>query len=199
MNNTSRTSVTPQVDKPKLIAVTPYYKKLHASIPSHSVPQPRESNVMKHNNVIVPGMFKIDPSQTSKVNLVPNNQSSASIRKNPITNSQRHVTFIENVSSNTVKASSTMLVHTSRTRRPHPKGNKRNARVPSASKSSEVQKNVTVEDHRRILLLSKNRKTMSSECNNIKLAIRMINLKLFVVLISNVWFLLIMMRVCSLL
>nr|GEU48317.1 hypothetical protein [Tanacetum cinerariifolium] len=64
------------------------------------------------------------------------------------------------------------LVHTTRTRRPQPKGNTRNARVPSASKSSEVKKNVIVEDHRRTLLLSKNQKTMSSECNNIKLAIQ---------------------------
>nr|GEV40299.1 retrovirus-related Pol polyprotein from transposon TNT 1-94 [Tanacetum cinerariifolium] len=66
----------------------------------------------------------------------------------------------------------TRLVHTARTRRPQPKGNTRNARVPSTSKSIEVKKNVTVEDHRRILLLSKNQKTMSSECNNIKLAIQ---------------------------
>nr|GFC73790.1 hypothetical protein [Tanacetum cinerariifolium] len=41
MNNTSRTSVTPHVDKPKLSVVTPHSKKLHASIPSHSVPQPK--------------------------------------------------------------------------------------------------------------------------------------------------------------
>nr|GEU75310.1 hypothetical protein [Tanacetum cinerariifolium] len=41
MNNTSRTSVTPHVDKPKLSAVTPHSKKLYASIPSHFVPQPR--------------------------------------------------------------------------------------------------------------------------------------------------------------
>nr|GEW27232.1 hypothetical protein [Tanacetum cinerariifolium] len=164
-------SVTPQVDKPKLIFVTPCSKKLHASIPSHSVPQPREFNVVKHRNVIAPGMFKIDPSQTSRVDLVPNKQSSESFKTNPITNSQRHVTSKENVSSDTVNASSTGLVHNARTRRPQPKGNSRNARVPSASKSSEVKENVTVEDHRRILLLSKNQKTMSSECNNIKLAI----------------------------
>nr|GFA36551.1 hypothetical protein [Tanacetum cinerariifolium] len=56
------------------------------------------------------------------------------------------------------------LVHTVRTRRPHPKGNLRNARVSSVSKSSEVKKNVTVEDHRRMLLVSKNQKTMSYEC-----------------------------------
>nr|GEV16240.1 hypothetical protein [Tanacetum cinerariifolium] len=172
MNNTSGTSVTPHVNKPKLIVVTPHSKKLHASIPSHFIPQPREFNVVKHRNVIAPGMFKIDPSQTSRVDLVPNNQSSESIRTNPITNFQRHVTFKENVSSDTVNASSTGLVHTAKTKRPQPKGNSRNVRVPSASKSSEVKKNVTVKDHRRILLLFKNQKTMSSECNNIKLAIR---------------------------
>nr|GEZ03620.1 hypothetical protein [Tanacetum cinerariifolium] len=172
MNNTSWTSVTPHVDKHKLIDVTPYSKKLHASILSHYVPQPRKFNVMKHRNVIAPGMFKIDPTQTSRVDLVPNNQSSASIKTNPITNFQRHVTFKENVSSDTVNASYIRLVHTARTRRPQPKGNSRNAMVPSASKSSEVKKNVTVEDHRKILLLPKNQKTMSSECNNIKLAIQ---------------------------
>nr|GFA65096.1 hypothetical protein [Tanacetum cinerariifolium] len=64
------------------------------------------------------------------------------------------------------------LVDTTRTRRPQSKGNIRNAKVPSASKSSEAKKIVTVEDHRRILSLSKNQKTMSSERNNIKLAIR---------------------------
>nr|GEX01444.1 retrovirus-related Pol polyprotein from transposon TNT 1-94 [Tanacetum cinerariifolium] len=106
MNNTSGTSVTPHVDKPKLNAVTPHSKKLHASTPSNFIPQPREFNVVKHRNVIAPGMFKINPSQTSRVDLVPNKQSSASIRTNLITNSQRHVTFKENVSSDTVIASS---------------------------------------------------------------------------------------------
>nr|GEW39391.1 hypothetical protein [Tanacetum cinerariifolium] len=150
MNNTSGTSVTPHVDKPKLSAVTPHSKKLHASIPSHSVPQP----------------------ENSMVDLVPNKQYSAGIRTNLITNSQRHIIVKENVSSNTVTVSSTGLVHIARTRRPQPKGNTRNDRVPSASKSSKVKKSVTIEDHRRTLLLSKNQKTMSSECNIIKLAIR---------------------------
>nr|GEY04379.1 retrovirus-related Pol polyprotein from transposon TNT 1-94 [Tanacetum cinerariifolium] len=112
VKNTSGTSMTPHVVKPKLSVVTLLSKKLHASIPSHSVPQPREFNVVKHRNVIAPGM------------------------------------------------------------RPQPKGNTRDARVPSASKSSEVKKIVTVEDHRRTLLLYKNKKTMSSECINIKFAIR---------------------------
>nr|GEX67597.1 hypothetical protein [Tanacetum cinerariifolium] len=178
MNNTSGTSVTPHVDKPKIIDVTHHSKKLHALIPSHSVPQPIEFNVVKHRNVITSVMFKIDPSQTSRVDLVPNNQSSVSIKTNPITNFQHHVTFKENMSSNTVNASFTGLVHIARTRRPQPKGNSRNARVPSASKSSEVKKNITVKHHCWTLLLSKNQKTMSSECNNIKLAIRNNNSKI---------------------
>nr|GEU45129.1 retrovirus-related Pol polyprotein from transposon TNT 1-94 [Tanacetum cinerariifolium] len=170
MNTTSGKSVTPHVDKPKLSVVNPHSKKLHASTSSHSVPQPREFNVVKHRNVISFEMFKINSSQTSKVDLVPNKKSSASIRTNPITNSQRHVTFKENVSSDTATASSTGLVHTAKTRRLHPKGNTRNDRVYFASKSSEVKKNVTVEDHRRTLLLFENQKTMSFECDNIKLA-----------------------------
>nr|GEX40985.1 putative nucleotidyltransferase, ribonuclease H [Tanacetum cinerariifolium] len=172
MKNTLGTSVNPHVDKPKLSVVTPLSKKLHASISSHSAPQPKEFNVVKHRNMIAPRMVKINPSQMPKVDLVPNKQPSASITTNPITNSQRHVMIKEIVISDTVTASFTRLVHTARTRRPHPKGKTRNARVPSACKSSEVKKNVTVEDHRRTLLLSKNQITMSSECNNIKLAIR---------------------------
>nr|GEW04626.1 retrovirus-related Pol polyprotein from transposon TNT 1-94 [Tanacetum cinerariifolium] len=74
------------------------------------------------------------------------------------------------------------LVHTARTKRPQPKGNTRNARVPYASKSSEAKTNVTVEDHRRILLLSKNRKTMSSKRNNIKLSIQNDKSELYVFL-----------------
>nr|GFA30425.1 hypothetical protein [Tanacetum cinerariifolium] len=133
----------------------------------------KEYAVLWNNwNMISPGMFKINPSQTPRVDLVPNKQSSVSIRTSSITNSQRHVIVKENVSSNMATASSTGLVHIARTRRPQPKGNTRNDKVPSASKSSEVKKIVTVEDHRRTLLLSMNRETMSSECNNIKLVIQ---------------------------
>nr|GEU35229.1 copia protein [Tanacetum cinerariifolium] len=50
IKNTLGISVTPHVDKPKLSDVTPHSKKLHASTPSHSIPQPREFNVVKHRN-----------------------------------------------------------------------------------------------------------------------------------------------------
>nr|GFB26688.1 hypothetical protein [Tanacetum cinerariifolium] len=88
VKNTSGTSVTPHVFRS---VVTPHSKKLHASTQSHFVPQPKEFNVMKHRYVIAPGMFKINPSQMPRVDLKPNKQSSASIRTNLITNSQRHV------------------------------------------------------------------------------------------------------------
>nr|GEZ42057.1 hypothetical protein [Tanacetum cinerariifolium] len=105
----------------------------------------------------------------------------------------------ENVSSNTVTASFTGLVHTSRTRGPQPKGNTRNARVPYVSKSSEVKKNVTVEEHRRTLLLPRIRKPSHLNVITLSLLSGMINMKLSVVLESNVWLLLIMIRVCFLL
>nr|GEU30669.1 hypothetical protein [Tanacetum cinerariifolium] len=75
MKNTLGTSVPPHVDKPRLSDVTPLSKKLHASMSSHSVPQPREFNVVKHRNVIATGMFKINQSQMLRVDLVPNKQS----------------------------------------------------------------------------------------------------------------------------
>ncbi|GKB97288.1 retrovirus-related pol polyprotein from transposon TNT 1-94 [Tanacetum coccineum] len=63
--------------------------------------------------------------------------------------------------------------NTAKTRRPQPRSNTKNDRVPSASKSRCIKnKEVEVEEHHRNLMLSKNKKHMSSECNNIKLAIR---------------------------
>ncbi|GJR78636.1 retrovirus-related pol polyprotein from transposon TNT 1-94 [Tanacetum coccineum] len=82
----------------------------------------KESNVVKNDNVIAPGMFRIDHRKTVREDkFVPINKNRASIRTNPITVSQPHV---------------------------------------------------EVEEHHRNVLLSKNKKHMSSECNNVKLAIR---------------------------
>nr|GEU38335.1 RNA-directed DNA polymerase, eukaryota [Tanacetum cinerariifolium] len=61
---------------------------------------------------------------------------------------------------------------TAKTRRPHPRSNTKNDRVRSTSKSSCIKnKEVELEEHPRNLLLSKNKKHMSSECNKVKLAI----------------------------
>nr|GEV19582.1 hypothetical protein [Tanacetum cinerariifolium] len=64
----------------------------------------------------------------------------------------------------------TELEHNSKTRRPQPRSNTKNDRVPSASKSSQTKnKEVEVEEHHRNLLFSHTTKHMSFVCNNIKL------------------------------
>nr|GEW89541.1 integrase, catalytic region, zinc finger, CCHC-type, peptidase aspartic, catalytic [Tanacetum cinerariifolium] len=70
------------------------------------------------------------------------------------------------------------LIDNTKTRRPQPRSNTKNDRVPSASKSS-CNKNtgVEAEEHHRNLLLSKNKKHMSSECNNVKLDSQNVNYK----------------------
>nr|GFC10830.1 integrase, catalytic region, zinc finger, CCHC-type, peptidase aspartic, catalytic [Tanacetum cinerariifolium] len=54
-------------------------------------------------------------------------------------------------------------IDNTKTRRPHPRSNTKNDRVPSASKSSRSKnKDAEVEEHHRNLLLSTNTKHMSS-------------------------------------
>ncbi|GJT09501.1 retrovirus-related pol polyprotein from transposon TNT 1-94 [Tanacetum coccineum] len=116
----------------------------------------------------------INPHQNfRKDNFVPNKPSKASVRTNPITASQSHVIIKKVVNADSNGFYSTRVDITTKTRRPQPRSNTKNDKVPSTSKSSRIiNKEVEVEDHPRNLLLSKNKKHMSSECNNIKLAIR---------------------------
>ncbi|GJV92592.1 retrovirus-related pol polyprotein from transposon TNT 1-94 [Tanacetum coccineum] len=106
-------------------------------VTSNSVPITKESKVMENNTVISPGMFRIDPRKTSREDkFMPINKVRASIRTNPITVSQPYIVT-----------------------------KKDNDRVPSASKSRSFKNNeVEVEEHHRNLLLSMNKKHMSSEC-----------------------------------
>nr|GEY54746.1 hypothetical protein [Tanacetum cinerariifolium] len=68
---------------------------------------------------------------------------------------------------------STGVDSTAKIRRPQPRSNTKNDRVPSASKSScSKNKEVDVEEHPRNLMLSKNKTHMSSDYNNVKLAIQ---------------------------
>nr|GEY10634.1 hypothetical protein [Tanacetum cinerariifolium] len=61
-------------------------------------------------------------------------------------------------------------IDNTKTRRPQPRSNTKNDRVPSTSKSSQSKnKRAKVEEHHRNLLLSKNIKHMLSAYNNIKL------------------------------
>nr|GEW70925.1 hypothetical protein [Tanacetum cinerariifolium] len=93
----------------------------------------------------------------------------ASARTKPITVSQPPVISKKVVNSDSNGLSSTGVDYI-KTRRPQPRSNTKNDRVPFASKSSRSKnKEVEVEEHHRNLLLFKNKKHMSSACNNIKL------------------------------
>nr|GEY69929.1 integrase, catalytic region, zinc finger, CCHC-type, peptidase aspartic, catalytic [Tanacetum cinerariifolium] len=92
----------------------------------------------------------------------------ASVRTKPITVSQPPVITKKVVNSDSNGLSS-IRVDNTKTRRPQPKSNTKNDRVPSASKSSQSKnKEVEVKEHHRNLLLSKNKNHMSSACNNVK-------------------------------
>ncbi|GJX13678.1 retrovirus-related pol polyprotein from transposon TNT 1-94 [Tanacetum coccineum] len=139
------------------------FQSEHTKFSKTQVPQ----KVDETNNLI-------NPSKTSREDkFVPINKVRASIWINLITVSQPHVITKKGVNSNLNGLSSTRVDNTAKTRRPQPRSNIKNDRIPSESKSSCINnKEVEVEEHPRNLLLSKNKKHMSSECNNIKLAIR---------------------------
>ncbi|GJV31623.1 retrovirus-related pol polyprotein from transposon TNT 1-94 [Tanacetum coccineum] len=137
---------------------------LSKPVTSNSVPTPQESKVVKNDKVIAPGMFRIIPFNPSREEKSVSNKVRASVRTNPITISQPHVIPKKDVNSDSNGLSSTGVDNTAKTRRPQPRSNTKNDRVPSASKSScNKNKEVEVEEHPRNLLLSKNKKHMSSE------------------------------------
>ncbi|GJX35454.1 hypothetical protein Tco_0247011 [Tanacetum coccineum] len=147
----------PSSSRPKLYAVTPLPKStaiskvgemnaLSNQVTSNSVPSSQELKVMENDNVIAPGMFRIDPRKTSRKN---------------------------DVNSKTNGFSPKDVKSTTRTRRPQPRNNPKNDKVPSKSKSSWISNNLgKIEENHRNLQSSSNLKHMSSERNNIRLAIR---------------------------
>nr|GEV68317.1 hypothetical protein [Tanacetum cinerariifolium] len=150
----------------------PMLGEIHAlskPVTSNSVPTPQESKVVKNNKVIASGMFRINHFKTSiEEKHVPNNVR-ASARTKPITVSQPPVITKKDVNSDSNGLSSTGIDNT-KTRRPQPRSNTKNDKVPFTSKSSRSKnKGVEVEEHRKNLLLSKNMKHMLSACNNFKL------------------------------
>ncbi|GJS98346.1 retrovirus-related pol polyprotein from transposon TNT 1-94 [Tanacetum coccineum] len=73
----------------------------------------------------------------------------------------------------TTNSTPSTVNNTAKTRRPHPRSNSNTDRVSSKSKSSCLSNNVEkIEENHRNLQSSSNQKHMSSECNNITLAIR---------------------------
>nr|GFA14544.1 transposase (putative), gypsy type [Tanacetum cinerariifolium] len=109
-------------------------------------------------------MFRINPFKTSREEKDVPNKDRASVRIKPITVSQPPVFTKKVVNSNSNGLSSTGVDNT-KTKRPSPRRNTKNDRVPSASTSScNKNKGVEVEEHHRNLPLSKNKKHMSSVC-----------------------------------
>nr|GFC14445.1 hypothetical protein [Tanacetum cinerariifolium] len=120
---------------------------------SNSVSTPQVSKGVNNDKVIALGMFRISPDKVSREAKKVSNTVSASSRTKPITVSQPNVITKKNVNSNLNGLSSTGLDNT-KTRRPQPRSNTKNDRVPSASKSSQSKnKEVKVEEHHRNLLL----------------------------------------------
>nr|GEZ98980.1 hypothetical protein [Tanacetum cinerariifolium] len=171
-DNKRGTSVNTKFAKQSIVGNLPKVGETHAlskPVTSNSNPTPQESKVMKNDKVIAPRMFRINPFKTSREeNHVPNTVR-ASVRTKPIIVSQPPVFTKKDVNSDSNGLSSTGIDNT-KTKRPKPRSNTKNDRVPSASKSSRSKnKGVEVEEHYRNLLFSKNTKHMSSACNSIKL------------------------------
>ncbi|GJW82460.1 hypothetical protein Tco_0146435 [Tanacetum coccineum] len=133
---------------------------------SHSVPKLKASKVVKNEKVITLRMSQINPFKHSRVDeFEPNKHVIASVRTKPITVSQPHVITKKHVNSNISGLSSTGVESTTRSRRPQPRSNTKNDKVPSASKSNCLKNNEEkVEEHHRNLPFSNNQKHMSSEC-----------------------------------
>ncbi|GJS11890.1 hypothetical protein Tco_0368686 [Tanacetum coccineum] len=96
---------------------------LSKPVTSNSVPTPQESKSVKHDNVIAPGMFRINPFKPSREETYVPTKVRASVRTNPITVSQPHVVTKKDVNSDSNGLSSTGVDNTAKTRRPQPRSN----------------------------------------------------------------------------
>nr|GEV73647.1 retrovirus-related Pol polyprotein from transposon TNT 1-94 [Tanacetum cinerariifolium] len=142
---------------------------LSKPVTSNSVSTPPESKSVNNDKVIAPGMFRINPSNTSTEEKHVPKTVSASNRTKPITVSQPPVITKKDVNFDLNGLSSTGVDNT-KTKRPQPRINTKHDRVPFASKNSQSKnKEAEVEEHHRNLLLSKNNKHISSACNNIQI------------------------------
>ncbi|GKB70505.1 hypothetical protein Tco_0931917 [Tanacetum coccineum] len=98
-------------------------------VTSNLVPTPQESKVVKNENVIASGMFRIHLFKTFREDkFVPINKVRASVRTNLITVSQPHVISKKDVNSDSNGLSSTGVDITTKTRRSQPRSNTKNDR-----------------------------------------------------------------------
>nr|GFB79902.1 integrase, catalytic region, zinc finger, CCHC-type, peptidase aspartic, catalytic [Tanacetum cinerariifolium] len=141
-------------------------QKDHNQDTSKNTKFPKQPNVEMLSKI---GMFRISPNKVSREAKKVPKTVSASSRTKSITVSQPSIFTEKGMNSNLNGLSSIGLDNT-KTRRPQPRSNIKNDRVPSASKSSQSKnKEVKVEEHHRNLLLSKKNKHSSLACNNSKI------------------------------
>nr|GEY29439.1 putative ribonuclease H-like domain-containing protein [Tanacetum cinerariifolium] len=171
-DNNQDTSKNTKFAKQPNVEILPKISKTYAlskPVTSNSVSTPPVSKGVNNGKVIAPGMFRISPDTVSREAKKVPNTVSASYRTKPITVSQPSVITKKDMNSNLNGLSSIGLDNT-KTRRPQPRSNTKNDRVPSTSKSSRSKnKEVKVEEHHRNLLLSKKNKHISSTCINSKI------------------------------
>nr|GFC48899.1 hypothetical protein [Tanacetum cinerariifolium] len=169
--NTQDSSKNTKFAKQPIVEILPKIGETNAlskPVTSNSVSKPQEPKSVNNDKMIAPGMFRISPDKVPrKAKKVPNTVS-ASARTKPITVSQPSV-ITAKVMNSDLNGLSSIGVDNTKTRRPQPRSNTRNDRVPSTSKSSRNKnKEAKVEERHRNLLLSKNNKQISSACNNSK-------------------------------
>ncbi|GJX95839.1 retrovirus-related pol polyprotein from transposon TNT 1-94 [Tanacetum coccineum] len=175
----------PSSSKPKLYSVTHFPKSmffpkvgksndLSKPVTSNSAPSSQESTVVNNERVIASGIFRINPFKASRVdNFVLNKHVKASVRTKSIPVSQPHVFTKNDVNSKSNGFSPKDVKSTTRTRRPQPRNNPKSDKVPFKSKSSCLSNKLEkIEENHRSLQSSNYPDHTSSECNNIKLAIR---------------------------
>nr|GEV81530.1 retrovirus-related Pol polyprotein from transposon TNT 1-94 [Tanacetum cinerariifolium] len=171
-DNTHDTSANTKFAKQSIVENLPKVgetRALSKPVTSNSVSTSQESKGVNNDKVIAIGMFRINPFKTSREEKHVPNSVRARARTKPITVSQPPVFTKKDVNSDSNGLSSTGVDNT-KTKRPQPRSNTKNNRVPSASKSSQSKnKGAEVEELHRNLLLFKNNKHISSACNNIKI------------------------------
>nr|GEV69406.1 putative reverse transcriptase domain-containing protein [Tanacetum cinerariifolium] len=181
----SRVLKPPSSSRSKLYSVTPLPKSkvfpkvgesnaLSKSVTLNLAHSSHESTVVNNERVISLGIFRINHFKASRVDkFVPNKHVKASVRTKPITISQPHVITKKDVNSITNGFSIKNVESTTRTRRPQFRNNYTNDKVPSKSKSSCLSNKLEkIEENYRSLQSSDYLDHTSSECNNIKHAIR---------------------------
>nr|GFB14533.1 hypothetical protein [Tanacetum cinerariifolium] len=128
--------VTP-LPKSKVFPKVGESNALSKPVTSNLTPSSRKSIVVNNERVIAPGIFRINPFKASRVDtFMPNKHVKASVKTKPIIVSQPYVITKKDLNSIINGFSPKNVKSTTRTRRPQPRNNPKNDKVPSKSKSS---------------------------------------------------------------